>query len=266
MILYKSKNGVIRKVGSEVHKEYAAEMDTFKYILNEVCISMRMNHDNIIRTISYRMDGPNVRMVQEYADGGDLLDVGMVSEDTAIGYTQQILSAVAYMHDQGIVHRDIKPENILLKGGVIKVCDFGLSAEISQKDYEWCGTLEFMAPEMLRKEDYGQEVDCWAVGCVLYELIFGSSPFYDDEQTKIIENILKGSVHFKRPLKEMTLLLVLKLLCKEPIMRLTAKEGLDLMTPKKIVRRSRSVERWTDRNQIPGRAGSIPNIKNLASS
>ena len=274
-ILYTGEGSVVTKCildGKEcVLKEYRVEMDKLMYLLNEVCISTRLNHDNIIRTLTYSVEAKRFRMMQEYADGGDFINFmctfpnEQVPEDITKTYMKQLVSAVDYLHDLGIIHRDIKPENILVAKGVLKLCDFGLSLDTNMhEEREMCGTTEFMAPEMLRREHYGPEIDMWAVGCVTYELIFGRSPFYGGSVENTVHNILKSTVSFSKPVSSACLLFMMKLLSKEPLIRMTAKEALDsefLGGVKTGVRRSRSSQpNITEIMSIPSRGTSLPRI------
>jgi serine/threonine protein kinase len=269
MILHNSRYGVVRRVGSEVHKEYLVEMDKLKYVINEICISVRMKHANIVRTVRYEVVDNRVTIVQEYADGGDLLTFASgfpnnrVPEDITLKLTSQLLMALSYIHANDVIHRDIKPENILLHGGVVKLCDFGLAC--MPPSSEWCGTREFMAPEVILGKTYGPEVDMWSVGCVVYELIFGMSPFYNDDDATIDQNILHGSVSFLFPVCVEVLTLILKLLCKDPTMRLTATEAISLIaTGPEIRRRSRSTERFKRFAGSTSRSSSVPRIKKMS--
>jgi len=274
-ILYTGTSSLVTKCIRDhkevVLKEYRVEMDKLIYLLNEVCISTRLNHDNIIRTLSYSVSGHRLSIIQEFADGGDLIDVGIIDEATTKCYMKQLVSAVDYLHDLGIIHRDIKPENILLAKGVIKLCDFGLSLDTNLHDErELCGTTEFIAPEMLRGESYGPEVDMWSIGCVTYELIFGTSPFAGESEDETIKNILGSSVSFPKPVTSECLTFILKLLTREPMLRLTAKEALDsdFLGSSKSIRRSRSSQpNLASLTMIPGRGNSLPRLKtNLATS
>ncbi|CAJ0928048.1 unnamed protein product [Ranitomeya imitator] len=152
-------------------------------------------------------------MVMEYAEGGDcqmLLDTrGPLSVPLARLYFAEAVLAVEYLHSYGVVHRDLKPGNLLITStGHIKVTDFGASKlgvmipknniynqsaeEISRefRDHEVCGTLHFMAPEVILKKGYGRPVDWWAMGIILHQFLVGSVPFDGKTLTEIEENIL----------------------------------------------------------------------------
>lgn len=166
-----SKSLIVKKVG------------TLKYIYKEIELHTKLNHPNIIQLYSYFEDETDFYLVMEYASNGNLFNLikndKYLSEKNAFYYFYQIANAVYFLHESGLVHRDIKPENILLtEDNKIKLCDFGLCYEnsISNRN-SFCGTLDYMAPEILQGNSYNKSVDVWSLGVVLYEMIFGELPF-----------------------------------------------------------------------------------------
>ncbi|XP_073401346.1 microtubule-associated serine/threonine-protein kinase 3-like [Dendrobates tinctorius] len=154
-------------------------------------------------------------MVMEYVGGGDcgslLSTRGPLSIPLARLYFAETVLAVEYLHSYGVVHRDLKPHNLLITtAGHIKVTDFGLSKigvmipktntykqsakDISRefKDLENCGTLHYMAPEVILKKDYGRPVDWWSMGIILYEFLVGSLPFDGDFIPELKRMIVMG--------------------------------------------------------------------------
>lgn len=143
--------------------------------------------------------------VLDYVNGGELFfhlqRERMFVEPRARFYAAEITSALGYLHQQGIIYRDLKPENILLdRVGHIVLTDFGLCKEgISAKKTTntFCGTPEYLAPEVLRKEAYDKAVDWWCLGAVLYEMLYGLPPFYSRDTAEMYDNILNKPLRLK---------------------------------------------------------------------
>lgn len=168
----------------------------------------RVSHKNIVRTLDVIETPSHTYMVLEYMKGGDLFDYfaehESISEQQAAQVLVQIIQGVAYLHSQGIVHRDIKPENILCSNRSwpleVKVGDFGLAAltapngEVSDGTY--VGTLDYTAPEMLQRQEYGGEVDMWSIGVVLYMMLSGRYPFGGYTMEDRVRLITTGAYEF----------------------------------------------------------------------
>lgn len=121
-----------------------------------------------------------------------------VSEEEAFEIFIQVCSAIHFLHSLHLVHRDLKPENLLFaEENKVKLCDFGWCAEIQSGEREtFCGTYEYMAPEIIKEKPYNTSIDIWSLGILLYELIHGYSPFRavkgkDDSHKEIFKNIIK---------------------------------------------------------------------------
>jgi serine/threonine protein kinase len=136
-----------------------------------------------------------------------------------------VLNAVKYLHDKKIVHRDIKPENILYEGGVVKLCDFGWAT--SWKDGKlgsFCGTLDYLSPEMAGKGQYDGSVDVWAVGVLAYELLTGKVPIKDADKERQIDKIAEcdeSKIVYPEEMEEQVRDFVHRFLRKEPSQRIT---------------------------------------------
>lgn len=140
--------------------------------------------------------------------GGELFDriveKGSYTEKDASGLIRQVLAAVDYMHDQGVVHRDLKPENLLYYSphddSKIMISDFGLSKmEDSGIMATACGTPGYVAPEVLAQKPYGKAVDVWSIGVISYILLCGYPPFYDENDANLFAQILRGEFEFDSP-------------------------------------------------------------------
>jgi len=170
----------------------------------EIRILYGLEHPNIIKLVFHFETSTDVYLGMEYADGGGLFQKlkskGKFSNEVAARYVNDVLSALSYLHNlpQKVIHRDIKPENILIdKNDRVKLCDFGWSNELTAKTRTtFCGTLEYLAPEMIRGEGHDERLDCWAIGVLLYECLTGRSPFGSRTQDETCRKILKGDVFF----------------------------------------------------------------------
>lgn len=158
-----------------------------KMIKEEITIMEKIKknpHENIVECIDIIDDIDTVYIIMEYCDGGDISKIlGIpINEETAKNYFHQIVSGLKYLADNKIIHRDIKPKNILITNNntKIKICDFGLAKikESMSRIFTICGSPLYMAPELLREKSYDHGVDIWALGMILYELLFGHHPFY----------------------------------------------------------------------------------------
>lgn len=132
-------------------------------------------------------------------------------------------SGIYYMHKQGLIHRDIKPENILIKdGNIVKICDFGwcVQSDGMQQRNTFCGTLEYMAPEMIQNKNHNHTLDIWSLGILLYELVHGRAPFTGVHPREISDKIMRGQIRFKPGLSNEYKDLVNKILVYEPNDRL----------------------------------------------
>uniref|UniRef100_A0A671R9K2 calcium/calmodulin-dependent protein kinase n=1 Tax=Sinocyclocheilus anshuiensis TaxID=1608454 RepID=A0A671R9K2_9TELE len=159
------------------------------------------------------------------------------SEADASHCIHQILDSVHHIHQHDIVHRDLKPENLLLaskcKNAAVKLADFGLAIEVQGDQQAWfgfAGTPGYLSPEVLRKEAYGKPVDIWACGVILYILLVGYPPFWDEDQHKLYQQIKAGAYDFPSPewdtVTPEAKNLINQMLTINPAKRITAQEAL----------------------------------------
>uniref|UniRef100_A0A3P8XW24 calcium/calmodulin-dependent protein kinase n=1 Tax=Esox lucius TaxID=8010 RepID=A0A3P8XW24_ESOLU len=179
-------------------QEYAAK------IINTKKLSARVRlHDSISEEGFHYL-------VFDLVTGGELFEDIVAreyySEADASHCIQQILESVHHCHVNGIVHRDLKPENLLLasklKGAAVKLADFGLAIEVQGDQQAWfgfAGTPGYLSPEVLRKDPYGKPVDMWACGVILYILLVGYPPFWDEDQHRLYQQIKAGAYDFPSP-------------------------------------------------------------------
>ena len=175
-----------------------------KLIYNEIEIQSKLNHRNIIRLYTKKETDDEIQILLEYAENGNLFNLiqkeNGLDESKAFLYFIQIVNAVNFLHQNNIIHRDIKPENILFgENNLLKLCDFGWAKEINVNNrITFCGTMEYMAPEIVGSENYDFSVDIWSLGILLYELIMGHSPFRSQKDRNIVTNIKKHDLVFDK--------------------------------------------------------------------
>lgn len=167
--------------------------------------------------------------VLDYCAGGELFfhlgKVGKFSEHRACFYAAEITLAIDYVHDLDIVYRDLKPENVLLDSkGHVRLTDFGLSKEgisnSSSGANSFCGTPEYLAPEILNRQGHGRAVDWWSLGALLYEMLTGLPPFYCRDREKLFEKIRRGTLDYPKYLSPRAQYILKGLLTKDPVRRL----------------------------------------------
>uniref|UniRef100_UPI00358F7FC3 calcium/calmodulin-dependent protein kinase type II delta chain isoform X6 n=1 Tax=Myxine glutinosa TaxID=7769 RepID=UPI00358F7FC3 len=176
----------------------------------EARICRLLKHPNIVRLHESIAEESFHYLVFDLVTGGELFEDIVAreyySEADASHCIQQILESVHHCHQYGIVHRDLKPENLLLasktKGAAVKLADFGLAIEVQGDQQAWfgfAGTPGYLSPEVLRKDPYGKPVDMWACGVILYILLVGYPPFWDEDQHKLYQQIKAGAYDFPSP-------------------------------------------------------------------
>lgn len=168
-----------------------------------------------------------MHLVLEFCPGGELFyhlhNIGRFTEDQARFYFAEIALAMECLHSNGIIYRDLKPENILVDfHGHIKLTDFGTSRESSKEEvrYTYCGSAEYMSPEMISKSGHGLSIDCFSLGSLLYEMLTGSPPFYDPDTEKMFWKIQNEPLHLPKYFSKDVKNLLQGLLNKDPIKRL----------------------------------------------
>ncbi|NP_001354457.1 calcium/calmodulin-dependent protein kinase type II subunit gamma isoform 21 [Homo sapiens] len=199
-------------------QEYAAKIINTKKLSardhqkleREARICRLLKHPNIVRLHDSISEEGFHYLVFDLVTGGELFEDIVAreyySEADASHCIHQILESVNHIHQHDIVHRDLKPENLLLaskcKGAAVKLADFGLAIEVQGEQQAWfgfAGTPGYLSPEVLRKDPYGKPVDIWACGVILYILLVGYPPFWDEDQHKLYQQIKAGAYDFPSP-------------------------------------------------------------------
>ncbi|XP_008315203.1 calcium/calmodulin-dependent protein kinase type II delta 2 chain isoform X4 [Cynoglossus semilaevis] len=230
-------------------QEYAAKIINTKKLSardhqkleREARICRLLKHPNIVRLHDSISEEGFHYLVFDLVTGGELFEDIVAreyySEADASHCIQQILESVHHCHVNGIVHRDLKPENLLLasklKGAAVKLADFGLAIEVQGDQQAWfgfAGTPGYLSPEVLRKDPYGKAVDMWACGVILYILLVGYPPFWDEDQHRLYQQIKAGAYDFPSPEWDTVTPeakdLINKMLTINPSKRITATEAL----------------------------------------
>lgn len=208
-----------------------------KSVKTEISLLKQLRHPNIVQLIEEVSGEKNLYLVMEYVQGTSLQGFIVkkpwkrVEEHEAAGMFVQIMEALNYCHSKNISHRDIKLENILLDVNLqIKIIDFGFArmAAPDKKSYIYCGTPNYMAPEIIQKVQYaGPPVDIWAAGVVLYVMLTGGFPFSSMKETKVFKKILSGNINFPDFLTPICKNLILLMFTQDPDSRITASQVLD---------------------------------------
>lgn len=211
-----------------------------KQIMNEIKIMRSMTHENIIRYQTHFEDKEYIFLLLELADKGHLFSKlkkkGIFNEQEAAKIMFETLKAVSYLHNQEppIIHRDIKPENILFVGNTVKLADFGWSNTRDIIRSTYCGTRDYLAPEMLLKKGHDEKLDIWTLGVLMYEICTGKTPFSptgvnkrpDAVRTELENCILKAEPKFPNFLSMNGRDLIQQFLKKNPKDRPTCCESL----------------------------------------
>lgn len=195
------------------------------HVKNEKSILVQVQHPFIIELMWTYHDDVNLYMLFQYACGGELFtylrNAGRFSSTTACFYAGEIVLALEYLHKLFIVYRDLKPENLLLdRDGHLKITDFGFAKKLHDRTWTLCGTPEYLAPEIIQSKGHNRAVDWWALGILIYEMLAGFPPFFDDNPFAIYEKILAGKIDWPKHIDPVAKDLIKKLLVPDRTKRL----------------------------------------------
>jgi eukaryotic-like serine/threonine-protein kinase len=188
-VVYKAEDAILGRCVAlkTLHRRYAEEDSFRSRFKQEARVMASLDHENIVKVYDISQDGEVPFIVAEYVDGRDIGDVlrgtpsGYLGERYARGVAMQLLRALDYAHQRGIVHRDVKPSNILItREGTVKVADFGIARVVEEEEEEpgeIIGSARYMSPEQLKGEETTPSSDLYSVGILLYHCLTGSPPF-----------------------------------------------------------------------------------------
>jgi len=223
---------MIRKKGMN-----KVELNNLKH---EIEILKEITHEHCIQMYDLYITSTYTYLITDLCSGGELFDVltakQVLSEEETSAIIRQLALALHYLHCLNIVHRDIKPENILLSDGgenpVLKLCDFGLARVVPKEGLtQPCGTPTYVAPEVIKEEKYGVAADWWSLGVILYLLLCGFPPFWDEDPKRLFRKIKSGFIFFPKPYWDHVSIdarnLILGLLCVPQTTRYKSKQVLN---------------------------------------
>ncbi|EDV28082.1 uncharacterized protein TRIADDRAFT_20881 [Trichoplax adhaerens] len=194
-------------------------------------IANAMRHPFLVNLFACFQTKEHVCFVMEYASGGDLMmhiHNDVFTETRTIFYAGCVVLGLQYLHEQAIVYRDLKLDNLLLDSdGYVKIADFGLCKEdmgYGARTSTFCGTPEFLAPEVLTETSYTRAVDWWGLGVLIFEMLVGESPFPGDDEEEVFDSIVNDEVRYPRFLSTEAIAIIRRLLRKVPERRLGSSE------------------------------------------
>ena len=244
-------------------KSEVIRLKQVEHIRSEKDILYRIDHALIVHLFATFVDETSLYMLMEYVAGGEIFshlrERGRFSTDTSRFYAASIISAIQYLHSKDIIYRDLKPENLLLDyRGFLKVTDFGFAKVVTDRTWTLCGTPEYLAPEIIQSKGHGKSADWWALGILIYEMLAGYPPFYDENPFGIYQKILANKLEFPRHFDVHAKDLVKKLLQSDRTKRLGClKNGAEDIKKHKWFKG----HDWVALNQQGQQPPIVPNVK-----
>lgn len=218
----------------QMKKAQIVETRQQQHIMSEKEIMGEANCDFIVKLFKTFKDEKYLYMLMESCLGGELWtvlrDKGHFDDGTTRFYTACVVQAFDYLHSRNIIYRDLKPENLLLDNqGYVKLVDFGFAKKLQtgRKTWTFCGTPEYVAPEVILNKGHDISADYWSLGVLMFELLTGTPPFTGSDPMKTYNIILKGidAIEFPRNITRNAMALIKKLCRDNPAERLGYQKG-----------------------------------------
>ncbi|KAK8848115.1 RAC-gamma serine/threonine-protein kinase [Tritrichomonas musculus] len=231
MLVRCKKDGQLYAMKS-MSKKILQETGQTQQTLHEKDVLLKTVHPFLVFAHSTFQTGAKIFIILDYVPGGELFgrlkEEGQFNEDRTRLYAAEILLGLGFLHSKGLIYRDLKPENILVDAqGHAKITDFGLVKEgmnAKSTTTTFCGTPEYIAPEMLQQQPYTKSVDWWAFGILVFEMLTGMPPFYDENVNKMYRMVISADVDFPSFISGPAKDLITQLLSKDPDTRLGSGE------------------------------------------
>ncbi|RGB43523.1 kinase-like domain-containing protein [Rhizophagus diaphanus] len=182
-------------------KSEVVRLKQVEHTNNEKHILEQVQHPFLVNLWGTFQDSANLYMVMDYVVGGELFSIlrknQRFPDHVAKFYAAEVVLAFEYLHERDIIYRDLKPENLLLdNNGHIKITDFGFAKHVPDITWTLCGTPDYLAPEIIQSKGYGKAVDWYSLGVLIFEMLAGYPPFYDDDHMRLYEKILAGRIKY----------------------------------------------------------------------
>ena len=229
-VVFKSTNEIMAM--KTLKKKHLIDSNSVENTMAENIILRKIRHPFIVRLHYAFQSESKLHLVMDFVNGGHLLHhmhkESIFSESQAKFYIAQVVLALEHLHSLNIIHRDLKPENVLLDStGHTVLTDFGFAKEnvlTPECCSSFCGTLEYMAPEVVKKNKYGKAADCWSVGILLYDMLVGYPPFQHKNDNILTKKILQDKLRLPNYLSKECVSLIKGLLQRDIKQRLTIKD------------------------------------------
>lgn len=184
-----------------LQKRHIVKYKQLEHTYSEKSVLQCIDFPFLVNLECYFKDNSYIYYVLPYVGGGEMFTqirrAHKFDESISRFYAAQVLLALEYLHACNVIYRDLKPENILLDAqGYLKITDFGFSKVIDARTWTFCGTPEYMAPEIILSKGYGKAVDWWSFGVLIYEMMAGFPPFFSKETIRVYEKIALGKFKF----------------------------------------------------------------------